>query len=407
MRFKEGLSAILILAFQVGCGLTFQMYGVMSVGWLLALVYTAFLLPGSKLFRSKDFRTVALLYVLMTAMQAVAEFMAGNNFVNGMKGVAVDVISFVSFFFLLNCFCKDLNLIFWAYLGVILRMLVFGKESESSAEEALMGEDATYLKFYIAPLFARFMLVLSAFFRGVLFSYIYMFLGIVFVVAGARSGGLMAFLTGFVVWIVKVRKANVTSALRRYSLPIVAVLYCFYAVYVSYVIDGTISSGNNQQLAKSDNPYNPLEIIKYSRTDAWMGLVAWADKPLWGYGSWVEPGTSKYAEMIADIQGDRNIGDTYLKYIPGHSVIFGRGAYNGIFVMFLTAVLVFFFLKRAFKLLDVDSRYVYVIVSTFFSMLWTALFSPVGHIRDSMPLFFAVILAIWVKRSEFVAHKRI
>ena len=75
--------------------------------------------------------------------------------------------------------------------------------------------------------------------------------------------------------------------------------------------------------------------------------------------------------------------------------------------MSLTAVLVFFFLKRAFKLLDVDSRYVYVIVSTFFSMLWTALFSPVGHIRDSMPLFFAVILAIWVKRSEFVAHKRI
>lgn len=52
-------------------------------------------------------------------------------------------------------------------------MLIFGKESDSSAEEALRGEDATYLKFYLGPLIVYCFLVISVFFRTKAFTYIY------------------------------------------------------------------------------------------------------------------------------------------------------------------------------------------------------------------------------------------
>ena len=101
---------ILMLAFQIGLGFTFNMVGVMSLGWILALVYTCINIFKTPLFNDKDFRYVSLLYMLLISVQCVAEFMAGNSLQNGMKGIAVDIVSFASFFFLLSLLCKERKL---------------------------------------------------------------------------------------------------------------------------------------------------------------------------------------------------------------------------------------------------------------------------------------------------------
>lgn len=398
---------ILMLAFQLGQGITFNMGGVMSVGWILALGYTCLFLFNSSLFRIKDFRYISILYLLLFLFQILAEYMAGNSFNNGIKGVAVNVVSYASFFFLVNLLIKDQRLIVWAFIGIVLRMILFGKESDSTAEKALAGEDATFFKFYLGPIIVYWMLALSVFFKKKTFTYLFMYLGLFFVVAGARSLGLITFLIGSFVWFIRFKKKNVTVILKKYALVFIAMFYGLYCVYVSNVMNGAITAGNNTQLTNSENPYNPLEIIKYSRSDAWVAVNAFMDKPLWGHGSWSTDPGFKYHMMIAKLTNREFNNGAVMNLIPGHSVIFGRGAYNGIFVMFLTILIIYFFLKRSFLLLNNDSVYIFILMYCLYSLIWNSLFSPVGHFRDSFPLYFAFIYVCWFNERRQIVQNRV
>lgn len=391
-----------MLFFQIGQGLSFNLVGTMNYGWILAIGYTLCFIFSSRLFRIKEFRTVSKLYLCLFVLQIVAEYMAGNSLQNGMKGVAIDVISYMSFFFLVSLLIKDPKLIVWAIIGTVIRMLIFGKESDSSVEEALRGEDATYLKFYLGPLVVYCFLVLSVFFRTKVFTYIYVFVGLVFVVAGARSLGLITFLTGMFVFVVRFKKRNVTAMLKRYSLILLFAFYGLYVVYVYNVMNGNISAGNNVQLMNSQNPYNPLEIIKYSRTDAWIAIEEFADKPLWGFGSWADDPGFKYNIMMSKMTNSiLNIGAMGNSVVlPAHSVILGKAAYNGIFVAIITFFIIFFFVKRGYRLLNSNSIYMFIIIYFLYSLIWHSLFSPVGHLRDSFPLFFAFIWVCWYYESN-------
>lgn len=391
------LPIILMLFFQIGQGFSFNLVGTMNYGWILAIGYTCIFLLKSPLLKLKEFRYISVLYLFLILFQVLAEFMSGNTMQNGMKGIAVDVISYTSFFFMLSLFIKDRRLVVWALIGIVARMAIFGTESESTAEEALSGEDASYLKFFLGPILLYSFLIISVFFKGKLYTYIFMYLGLFFIVAGARSLGLITFLIGVFVWLVRFKKKNVTTMLKKYSLIFIALFYGLYCIYASKVMNGTISAGNNIQLKESTNPYNPLEIIKYSRTDSWMAFYAFLNKPLWGYGSWAEDPGYVYHYLMSNLKNedfDKNQVGSGL--VPGHSVIFGKGAYNGVFVMLITVAIIYFFVKRGVLLLNVDSSYAFIILYYLYSLIWHSLFSPVGHLRDSFPLFFAFIFATWL-----------
>lgn len=399
---KNIIPILLMLFFQIGQGFTFNLGGTMNYGWILAIIYTIAYIFSSRLFKIKEFRYISALYLILFLLQILAEYMAGNSFQNGVKGVAIDVVSYASFFFLVSLLIKKPNLIVWAIIGTVIRMLIFGKESESSAEEALAGEDAAYLKFFLGPLIVYVMLIISVFLKTKIFTYIYMLVGLVFVVAGARSLGLITFLTGTFVLFVRFKKTDVTGMLKRYSIPLLLVFYGMYVFYASNVMNGNISAGNNYQLKDSKNPFNPLEIIKYSRTDAWIAVAEFTDKPLWGFGSWTDDPGLKYHLMMAKLT-DRKINiDAYNGgvVLPAHSVIFGKAAYNGIFVAIITFFIIFFFVKRGFLLLNSNSIYMFIIMYFLYSLIWHSLFSPVGHLRDSFPLFFAFIWVCWYYESN-------
>lgn len=399
---KNILPVILMLFFQIGQGFTFSLGGTMNYGWILAIVYTLVFIFTSRLFKIKEFKTISKYYLLLFLFQILAEYMSGNSFQNGVKGVAVDVVSYASFFFLVSLLIKDPKLIVWAIVGTIIRMLIFGKESESSAEEALAGEDATYLKFYLGPLIVYALLIISLFLKTKLFTYFYMLVGFIFVVAGARSLGLITFMTGLFVFFVRFKRTNVTGMLKKYSLVILLVFYGLYVFYASNVMNGNISSGNNVQLRDSKNPFNPLEIIKYSRTDAWIAVAEFADKPLWGFGSWADDPGLKYHMMMAKLTDEPINIDAYKGgvVLPAHSVILGKAAYNGVFVAIITAILIFFFVKRGFLLLNTNSQYMFILMYFLYSLFWHSLFSPVGHLRDSFPLFFAFIWVCWYNENN-------
>ena len=201
----------LVLFFQIGQGLTFQLFGVMNFGWVLALVYTVIFFIPSHLLRNKDFRYVSKLYFFLTIVGLFAEYMVGNTMTNALKGAAINVVSYTSFFFLLSMFLKDRRLIFWALVGIVIKMLIFGFDTDSSVEEALDGEGATYLKFYVGPLIVYIMLILSLFFHGKTYTYVFILFGLSLVVSGARSLGLTVFLIGVFAWTIRVKKKDLLN----------------------------------------------------------------------------------------------------------------------------------------------------------------------------------------------------
>lgn len=393
---NKKLPIVLMLFFQIGQGFSFNLLGTMNYGWILAIGYTCIFLFKSPLLKFKEFRYISVLYLCLILFQILAEFMSGNSMQNGMKGLAVDVVSYTSFFFLLSLFVKDRSLVVWAIIGIIARMLFFGAESESTAEDALSGEDAYYLKFYLGPIILYSFLVISVFFKGKLFTYIFMYLGIFFIVAGARSLGLITFLIGVFVWLVRFKKKNVTLMLKKYSLLFIALFYGLYCVYVSNVMNGNISAGNNTQLTVSKDPYNPLEIIKYSRTDVWVGVLAFAEKPLWGHGAWAEDIGYKYHAVMAMLKGEKfNTGSVGSNLVPGHSVIIGKGVQNGVFVLYFTAIIVLFFVKKGFILMNYDNSYIFIIMYYLYSLIFHSLFSPPGHFRDTLPIIFSFFMSMY------------
>lgn len=82
----------------------------MNYGWILAIIYTIAYIFSSRLFKIKEFRYISALYLILFLLQILAEYMAGNSFQNGIKGVAIDVVSYASFFFLVSFFDKKTEL---------------------------------------------------------------------------------------------------------------------------------------------------------------------------------------------------------------------------------------------------------------------------------------------------------
>lgn len=398
---------LLLLIYQFGTSFTFQMVGVFTLAWIATIAYTALYLYGSNLFKIKEFRQISWLYLALIAFQALAEFMAGNSFVNGAKGIAVDIVGYCNLFFLVSIFKRDTKLIVWFALFAFLRKLIFGVEgfeNDDSLEESFDGEHASYFKFVVAPAIVSIYQLLTFFVSHRVMIPLYIYSSVIFVIAGARSGGLSVFITGFLVWFIEGRKGRATKQLAQYALVLTVVFYGAYAFYVSKVMDGTLTSGNNQQLAKSDNPYNPLEIIRYSRTDAWMGYVAWLDKPLWGHGSWALDTEYKYYKLMAEYKGevfDINKDLRHGNLVPGHSVIFGKAAQNGVFVLVVICMLVWKFFRLGWVTFDFcERRYLFFLVNSLWGLVWTALFSPVGHIRDTLPGIFATIFVLWLNERK-------
>ena len=394
---KNIKSKFLILLYEISIGITFKLIGTMSVGWLFALIYAIIIFPQTRIKKLVEIKQITKIYTLLLIFTILAEIMVGNSYNNIAKSLAVIIISFSSFVFLFSILVRDLSSIVWIYAGIILRMLIFGEESPSSAEEALNGEDAVLLKFYIGPLIIYCLIIISNYIQGKIFSYILIYIGIAFVVAGARSLGLIMFLIGCISWFVIVKRQRASLFFKRYTVPLLLLSYFIYCVYITHIINGNISAGNNNQILASENPYNPIEIIKYSRSDTWVGVIAWLDAPLWGHGSWAYDTTMKYHVIMAELTGNvfdpNKIGSGL---IPGHSVIIGTGVKNGIFPMVLISILIFFFVKKAWYLVNVERKYLVVLLYNMIYLIWHSLFSPTGHIRDSFPLFFAIILSLYI-----------
>jgi hypothetical protein len=388
----------LILLFEVGFGITFNLIGTISLSELF-LLFTSFLFVKKRLFSIyPELRKLAFLYIGLLSAQIISEIIVGNELNNALKGIAVTIVSFFHFIFLFRFFIQDRKYIVYALAGFIIRALLFSKE-EGTIEEVISGENAYFLKFYLVNLITNPLLILSVFaIRKKRMSLVIIFVGSLLVILGARSSGLGFILTGSIAYLVLKYKTINRKQFIKISVIVAIVGYGLYTIYVNQVLLGKITSGNSWQITLMENPYNPMGLLMMGRTEIFVGWEAFMDEFLFGHGAWAVDRVGKYNALMFVFRNNES-ADINSNIIPAHSVLIGSGMYNGIFAFLFMFMILYFILKKGFIAISNKDPYLIVIISFIISILWHGLFSPTSHFRSSFPLYFAAILASYLIKN--------
>lgn len=401
---------IIILLFELGFGIKLNLIGVISVSELFLLIFVPlFVLPKVKWNEAVGVKQVTMAYSALLGFQILSEFMVGNNLSSALKGIAITVVSYLHFMFLIYYLARLKLLILVLVVAQMARAVVFGTDiEEQSIEDVMSGEGATYLKFYISPIVISFSLAMSMIFKYKNFALLHSLLGIVLIVLGSRSSGGIALATGLVTYMFEHRVLTYNKKFIVMSLVLGCMIgYAFYVYYVNRVLYGEITSGNSRQVFLCSNPYNPLELLMAGRSEVWIGWQAFMDNFWFGHGAWAYDSTGRYQRMMIALHGELSTFTrsqvSYHFLIPSHSVLIGSGMMNGVFAFLSMGVIVVYFLRKGvLSFIHCDDRYKLVLVNSVISLFWTAMFSPQSHFRLTMPVAFAIIFVL----SASVANKK-
>lgn len=211
------------------------------------------------------------------------------------------------------------------------------------------------------------------------------------IILGARSTGLMIFLTGAIGYFYQHRNKIKRSILLKWGIVGCIIGYGLFVVYVNAVLSGEIISGNSSfQLQKARNPYNPLYVLLSGRTESPASLAAISDSPWIGWGAWAKDPGWQYHIIQAKFQGDsfNTEKGNLVDIIPAHSVLLQTGVNNGIFGLIVMGLILFFFIKQGCLSFDKKNPFLFLSIYCVMQLIWNGLFSPLSHFRASFPIYF-------------------
>lgn len=225
---------------------------------------------------------------------------------------------------------------------------------------------------------------------------------------GARSGGLTLFIAGGIYIYISNNKIRIPQLKKRLLTIFTCILLLYECVYVPMVMTGNIKAGNTEQLLKSSNPYNPIEILKMGRTDSLIPFYAFMDSPLVGWGYMATDVDHKYAKMLFNMRGgdDKHYEKiiNHYKNIPGHSVLFYFACAFGIGALICIFLLWYKSAKYTFYSLMCNDRYQLYRIFCLMNITWHLLFSPLPHFKY-LPAYMAFLIIS--SRSALRIKKRI
>lgn len=393
---------IALILFELGFGLKFNLVGSISISELFLMLYVPLsVLPKVRWREAAGLRHITVAYAVLLLAQAVSEAIVGNSVASSLKGMAVTVVSYLHFMFLVFFLSRRKALIIVLLLAQAARTALFSNiEEDMTMEDFVAGEGAVYLKFYGGTILAGTFLAVSIVLRNKYFPLAFAAIGMALIALGARSGGATALLSGLVAYLFAHPAMTLSKkALAASGIAVCIVAYASYAYYVSQVLSGNITSGNSWQIFLCKNPYNPLELLLVGRSEAWVGWQAFTDKFWLGHGAWAYDTTGRYWRMMLTFHEEmqasvhRRLNTGFL--VPSHSVLIGSGVANGVMAMAAMAAIVGYFLRKgAMGLKGCSPSFRLVLAYQLLDTLWTVMFSPLSHFRLTMPIAFAIIFVL-------------
>lgn len=402
------LEIVLMLLFQIGFGIKFNIVGEISLSEIILVGYFFLFYFRDPMRKEIEMKKLEICYFSLILVQCFMEFLVGNSHTNAMKGIAITIVSLCHFYFLLKILYNRPHLVIWALIGSFIFRLLFSPMRGGSIIAALTGNDSTYMKFVLAPFLIDTALIVALQLGKKIGSQLFLFLGAYLIVCGARSSGMLCVLTGVITW---VTSYGINFNFRALIKPTIAVLilgYGGYCIYVNRVLAGAITAGNNEQIHKIENPYNPMYLLMTGRSEVFVGWIAFTDKPIIGWGTWKKDSELgyKYHKLQSTLGGDkierREFSESFMGVdgIPCHSVILGYACNNGVFALVLVCAILFSCLKYGIKSIGRNDEYDLLLTYLIVFMCWNMIFSPQSHFRQTLPLSMAFMVACYLQMSN-------
>lgn len=391
------MDSIFILLFELGFAAKFNFIGEISVSEIFLLLASIPLWKSLKPLNNRNLKTLTCLFIVLIGVQILTEFIVGNTFANALKGIMVSVISYLHLCFLYRYFLRSPKVLAYACLGVALRAFFWNQDVEFESFSQGDVERTLYVKFVLSTFvtfFLLFLVQLSKSRNAWLYYFIFVFVGTGLLLSGARNAGVILILTGIGAALLR------ASSAKKFYLKLfimLAVGYGGYCLYVSEVLKGGIKSGNSSQILDIRNPYNPIALLEMGRTEVPVGLVAFSDKPLTGWGYNAKDPDLYYTTLLLIYKNYkheviRNALTSDAK-VPSHSVIVGLGTSNGILGFLIISCIFGYLLYRGVVPMRMLSQRERLILFFFIlSFIWNMWFSPFTVFRIFLPVNMAAIL---------------
>lgn len=404
------LNKIKIFIYSVLSGFRFNLGGQLGANEVLALVDSLSFKKWAILSRNiPDAKKINIAYIIFLFAQAVSDLVNHSSPANFIRGWANIAMAIVVTSFLMRNFLKTPSLILLYLIGEIVKAFIFGQDSEG-----ISLEDMGFFKFQLVPIINAFVLILSWFLlrksRKNLKLVVLLFLlyGLFCIAFDARSNSIFWILTAIILLQAKKMRRLTTKRFLPYLVVFALVFQGLYTLYVSSVISGDIGGEHaKDQFEHVSNPYNPLNLLLVGRSETFVAMSAIADAPIFGHGSWALDKDGKYTFMMYQMHNEENRFASRLEnsdgtlLIPSHSVLMGSWASAGI-LGFLAVMYIFILVVRRcislFKSKNLQRSPIFpIVVYFFFNMIWTFIFSPLPHIKQTLPVMIALIIVLYQK----------
>ncbi len=378
--------------------------------WILYVFFILKFNDFKRIFIDGELKFFFKIFFLFLIIQLFSDIIHQPGYFFILKGSDSIIMGVLHVFFLYYYLRKNPKLLVFALIGACFTTLYSSQRfmgmENSNYSDVLDSEDAPIMKFIVAPIMSYGVCIVSFLTKKNRWLVIAIIvLAIFFVLAGARSSGLLFVLTVFFIFISLTKFIN-NKRLQLIVITLLVVGYGGYSIYVSNVLNGNIVSGNNEQILELDDPYNPAALLIYGRPEVYVEAKALAESPLIGYSSHPIDVGGKYRALRAKIKNVSMISYKKGANIPGHSVIFDMGLFYGIFALLLMLYFTLKILKFGIFCLPYSNNIIMLSYSLSF-ILWNSFFSPIGHLKWSLPLFYVVIFLNIQSRSRQVKSKKI
>lgn len=217
---------------------------------------------------------------------------------------------------------------------------------------------------------------------------------------GARSAGLVLLFACYIVFTVAPGKGSTSHSAAKPVMGILAAIAIFSTV--GFVLSGQQPAADMSG-GSSDLPWF-INLLLLGRTEVFVGILAAIERPIIGYGPWAVDVSGKFSQLIFVLRDNGLTGD-FTRYIPTHSVIVGSWVWGG--VLGLLSIL---YIARRFFLLVLSAikirHYMLPLIGVICGMsLWHFVFSPIGHIRITLPMSFGILFAHYLSSIKKPVHK--
>lgn len=407
-QFKIPSVKIRMFLFSVLEGIRINIIGQLPLSEIFAIFNSFSLKNRLNIFREiPDIKKISIAYLFFLISQIISDFINHSDINNAIRGWANIIMAIIVIIFLTKTLWNNNLLIITFLTGQIISLIIFAPPSEN-----LSLSDMGFFKFRLAPILNNIILIFSWYIlkkqirNSLIVVILFFFYGLFCIALDYRSNGMFMILTGIII-LFKNKLDKISIKKQAIYIIIFAILFLgLYSLYVSQVLAGKLGGSHSEiQLTRIENPYNPLSLLQSGRAETYVALLAIAEKPIFGHGSWAPDPSGKYNLMVAKIHGNENRFKTqyqhnnYRNLIPSHSVLLGAWMTSGVIGFFAIAYIFLIFVKRNFRLIKntevINSPFLPIIIFFFINGCWVFVFSPLSHIRQSIPILLAFTITFY------------